>query len=91
MTKADLSKLMAEKFSLTKKDGAAVVDMFIDTITQTLVKGEKVQLSGFGNFEVKRREARQGRNPKTGEIIQIPAKKKIAFRAAKTLKEAVLK
>lgn len=91
MTKADLSKLVAEKFEMTKKEGAEAVDMIIDTITQMLVKGEKVQLSGFGNFEVKRREARQGRNPKTGEIIQIPAKKKIAFRAAKTLKEAVLK
>ncbi len=91
MTKADMVKFLAEKFDMKKKDSANVFDAVLEAIVDTLKKGEKVQISGFGNFEVKKREARQGRNPKTGEIIQIPAKKKIAFRAAKSLKELLIK
>lgn len=91
MNKTELITAVAQKAGLTKKDAERVVCATFDTITESLVKGEKVQLSGFGIFETKEREARVGRNPRTKEAIQIPATKTPAFKASKTLKDAVAK
>ena len=91
MNKTELIAAVAEKTGLTKKDAERVINATVETITQSLVAGEKVQVSGFGNFEVKAREARVGRNPRTKETIQIPATKLPAFKASKTLKDAVAK
>ena len=91
MTKIELIAAVAAKTGLTKKDAERVVNATVETITETLVKGEKVQVSGFGIFEVKAREARVGRNPRTKEAIQIPATRLPAFKAAKALKDAVAK
>ena len=91
MNKTEIIAAVAEKSGLTKKDAERVVSATLETITEALVKGEKVQIAGFGNFEVKTREARVGRNPRTKETIQIPATKLPAFKAAKALKDAVAK
>ncbi len=91
MNKTELIAAVAEKTGLTKKDAERVVSATIETITENLVKGEKVSVSGFGIFEVKNREARIGRNPHTKEAIQIPATRLPAFKASKTLKDAVAK
>ena len=87
MNKTELVAAVAESAGLTKKDSERVINAAIDAITASLVKGEKVQISGFGIFEVKEREARVGRNPRTKEAIQIPASKAPAFKASKTLKD----
>ncbi len=91
MNKTELIAAVAEKTGLTKKDAERVVNATVDTIAESLVKGDKVQLSGFGIFEVKAREARVGRNPRTKQTIQIPATRLPAFKASKTLKDAVAK
>lgn len=91
MNKTELIAAVAAKTGLTKKDAEKVVNATIETITESLVKGDKVNVSGFGIFEVKAREARVGRNPRTKETIQIPATKLPAFKASKTLKDAVAK
>ena len=91
MNKTDLIAAVAEKTGLTKKDAERVINATVDTITEELVKGEKVSMSGFGIFEVKAREARVGRNPRTKETIQIPATRLPAFKAAKALKDTVAK
>ena len=91
MNKTELIAIAAENAGLTKKDTERVLNACIDAITAALVKGEKVQLSGFSIFETKEREARVGRNPRTKEAIQIPATKTPAFKASKTLKDAVAK
>ena len=91
MNKTELVAAVAEKTGLTKKDAERVVSATIETVIENLAKGEKVQIAGFGNFEVKAREARVGRNPRTKETIEIPASKQPAFKAAKALKDAVAK
>ena len=91
MNKTELIAAVAEKTGLTKKDAERVVNATVDTIAESLVKGDKVQLSGFGIFEVKAREARVGRNPRTKQTIQIPATRLPAFKASKTLKDVVAK
>ena len=91
MNKTELIAAVAAKTGLTKKDAERVVNATIESITESLVKGDKVNVSGFGIFEVKAREARVGRNPRTKETIQIPATKLPAFKAAKALKDAVAK
>ncbi len=91
MNKTELIAAVAEKTGLTKKDAERVVNATFETVTASLTKGEKVAVSGFGNFEVKAREARVGRNPRTKETIQIPATRLPAFKAAKALKDAVAK
>ena len=91
MNKTELIAAVAAKAGLTKKDAERVVNATIESITESLVKGDKVNVSGFGIFEVKTREARVGRNPRTKETIQIPATKLPAFKAAKALKDAVAK
>ncbi|WP_340032509.1 HU family DNA-binding protein [Paenibacillus sp. FSL K6-1122] len=89
MNKADLINVVVEKTGLTKKDAEQVINETLSAITATLAKGEKVQLFGFGNFEVRDRAARKGRNPQTGEEMDIPASKAPAFKPATALKNAV--
>lgn len=91
MNKTELIAAVAEKTGLTKKDAERVVSATFETVTETLKKGDKVSVSGFGIFEVKAREARIGRNPRTKEEIQIPATKQPAFKASKTLKDTIAK
>ena len=91
MNKTELIAIVAEKSGITKKDAERVVSATFETITAQMKKGEKVQISGFGIFEVKEREARVGRNPRTKEAIQIPASKAPVFKASKTLKDMVEK
>ena len=91
MNKTELIAAAAESAGLTKKDTERVLNAAIDAITASLVKGEKVQISGFGTFETKDREARVGRNPHTKETIDIPATRVPAFKASKALKDAVAK
>ena len=91
MNKTELIADVAESAGLTKKDTERVVNACLDAITAALQRGEKVQISGFGTFEVKDREARIGRNPHTKEAIEIPATKVPGFKASKTLKDTVAK
>lgn len=89
MNKAELIAAVAEKSGLSKKDSEAAVTAALDVITAALKDGDKVQLVGFGSFEVKPRAARTGRNPKTKEAIEIPASKVPVFKAGKALKDIV--
>ena len=91
MNKAELIAAVAEKAGLSKKDAEAAVNAALDAITAALQEGDKVQLVGFGSFEVKSRAARTGRNPKTKEAIEIPASKVPVFKAGKVLKDVVAK
>ncbi|MFC4808484.1 MULTISPECIES: HU family DNA-binding protein [Paenibacillus] len=91
MNKTELIAKVAELTDLSKKDASKAVDAVFDVISDTLQGGDKVQLVGFGNFEVKSREARKGRNPQTGEEIDIPASKIPSFKAGKSLKDLVSK
>ena len=91
MNKTELIAAVAEKTGMTKKDAERVINATFETITAGLAKGDKVAVSGFGNFEVKAREARVGRNPRTKETIQIPATKTPVFKASKALKDTVAK
>ena len=91
MNKAELINAVALKADVSKKDAEAVLTAALDTITAAMAEGEKVQLVGFGSFEVKKRAARLGRNPKTKEAIEIPASVVPAFKAGKALKDAVAK
>jgi DNA-binding protein HU-beta len=91
MNKAELIAKTAEKAGLSKKDSEKVVNAAIDSIAEALASGDKVQLVGFGVFEVKERAARMGRNPKTKEAIEIPASKTPVFKAGKALKDVVSK
>ena len=91
MNKAELIAAVAEKAGLSKKDPEAAVNAALDAITAALQEGDKVQLVGFGSFEVKSRAARTGRNPKTKETIEIPASKVPVFKAGKALKDIVAK
>lgn len=89
MTKAELIKAVAEDSGVSKKDAAAVVDAVFANIAETMAKGEKVQLLGFGTFEVRERAAREGKNPRTGETVKIEACRVPAFKAGKALKDKV--
>lgn len=91
MNKAELITSMAEKSQLTKKDTEVALKAFIDSVQEALEKGEKVQLVGFGTFETRERAAREGRNPRTKETIQIPASVAPVFKAGKEFKEKVNK
>ena len=91
MNKAELVAAVAEKTALSKKDSEKAVNAAFEAITAALVGGDKVQLVGFGAFEVKERNARVGRNPKTKEEIQIPARRVPVFKAGKALKDVVAK
>ena len=89
MNKTELIAAMAEKTELTKKDTERALKAFIDVVTDELKKGEKVQIVGFGTFEVTERAAREGRNPHTGEPMPIAASKAPKFKAGKALKDAM--
>ena len=90
MNKTELIEIVSKNAELTKKESAAAVDALLDGIVEGLVKDGKVQLIGFGTFEVRSRKARTGRNPrKPGEVIKIPASKAPVFKAGKALKDAV--
>lgn len=87
MNKTELVAAMAEQTNLSKKDAEAALKAFIDVVSEELKKGEKVQLVGFGTFEVSERAAREGRNPQTGETMEIKASKTPKFKAGKALKD----
>ena len=89
MNKALLFASVAEKAELSKKDSEKVLKAFVDVVTDELIKGEKVQLVGFGTFEVSERPAREGRNPQTGDKMTIAASKAPKFKAGKALKDAL--
>ena len=89
MNKTELVAAVAEKTGLSKKSSDAAVAAVVDAITESLVNGEKVQLVGFGSFEVKNRSARTGRNPQTKEEIEIPASRVPVFKPGKALKDTV--
>ena len=87
MNKTELVAAMAEQTNLSKKDAEAALKAFIDVVSEELKKGEKAQLVGFGTFEVSERAAREGRNPQTGETMEIKASKTPKFKAGKALKD----
>ena len=91
MNKTELIAAVAEKAELSKKDAEAAITATVEAITEALCKDEKVQLVGFGSFEVKERAARIGRNPKTKEAIEIPASKAPVFKPSKALKDILAK
>ncbi len=89
MNKTELIAAVAEKAEISKKDAEKAVKAFTEVVSDELVKGEKIQLVGFGTFEVSERPAREGRNPKTGEVMTIAASKAPKFKAGKALKDMV--
>ena len=89
MTKADLTEKMASKMGSSKKDAEEALAAFLESVKETVAAGEDVTLVGFGTFYVSERGAREGRNPRTGETIQIEAKRSVSFRAGKSLRDAV--
>ena len=91
MNKTELVAAIAAKAELSKKDAEKAINAVVDTISTALAEGEKIQLIGFGTFEVRAREARTGKNPRTGEAIEIAASKVPAFKAGRALKDAVNK
>ena len=91
MNKIELIAAVAAKTGMTKKDADRAIAATFETIAQSMAEGNKVQVAGFGIFDVKKREARVGRNPRTKETIEIPASTLPAFKASKTLKDAVSK
>ncbi len=91
MKKAELIEVVASKAGLTKKDADKAIAAVVEAITEALAKGDKVQLVGFGTFDVRERSARTGLNPRTKETITIPASKQPAFKAGQALKDAVAK
>lgn len=91
MNKTELVEKVAGTAGLTKTQAEAAINAFVETVTDVLVSGDKIALKGFGTFEVRARDARTGRNPRTGETMQIAASKVPAFKASSTLKTAVNK
>ena len=89
MNKAELVSAIADKTSLSKRDAEAAIKAFTEVIAEELKKGEKIQLVGFGTFEVSERAARTGRNPQTGKEMKIPASKAPKFKAGKALKDSI--
>ena len=89
MNKSDLVAIVAEKMGATKREAETSLNAVVEAITESLVKGEKIQLVGFGSFEIRKRAARKGRNPQTKEEIRIPASKAPVFKAGKAFKDAV--
>ena len=89
MNKTELVAAMADQAGLSKKDAEKALKAFIEVVTEELKKGEKIQLVGFGTFEVAERAARDGRNPQTGEVMPIPASKAPKFKAGKALKDEI--
>ncbi len=91
MTKADIIEAIYEKIGFSKKESAEIVEMVFDTMKETLEKSEKIKISGFGNFMVRSKKPRIGRNPQTGQEIEISARKVLTFRPSQVLKAALNK
>jgi integration host factor subunit alpha len=89
MTKTDLVERIQEDMGLPKKDAIDVVEFVFDHMKETLERGEKIKISGFGNFEIKQKHARRGRNPQTGEPIEISARKVLTFKSSQVLRQAL--
>lgn len=89
MTKAELVEEVANESELTKKDAEVIVQTVLDSITESLQRGEKIELRGFGSFRIRNRSSRQGRNPKTGTSVSVPAKKVPYFKPGKEIKDLV--
>lgn len=89
MTKADIVEIIFDKVGFSKKDVGAVVEEIFETIKQTLETGEKVKISGFGNFTIRHKRARRGRNPQTGSEITIEQRRVMTFKASQLLKKAI--
>ncbi len=89
MNKTQLIQKIAENGNMTKKDAEVALNAVVAAITDAVAAGEKVQVSGFGSFDVKARDARTGRNPKTGESVEIAASKRVVFTAAQALKDKI--
>jgi integration host factor subunit beta len=89
MTKAELVEEVAAQADLTKKDAEIIVQTVLDSITDSLQKGEKIELRGFGSFRIRSRSSRQGRNPKTGSGVSVPAKKVPYFKPGKDIKDLI--
>ena len=89
MTKAELVEKVADRIHLTKKQTEVIVNILLTCVTEALSDGDKVELRGFGSFRIRQRNPREGRNPKTGDTVQIPAKKVPFFKAGKELREMV--
>jgi integration host factor subunit beta len=89
MTKAELVEMVAEEINLTKKQTEMIVNILFNSITEALSRGDKVELRGFGSFRIRNRNPREGRNPKTGDTVHIPAKKVPFFKAGKELRAMV--
>ncbi len=89
MTKADIVEIVFEKVGFSKKDVAAVIEEIFETIKGTLEKGEKVKISGFGNFNIRQKRARRGRNPQTGTEITIEQRRVMTFKASQLLKKSI--
>jgi len=91
MRKADIANLLYERHGVPKREAAAMVELLLDEIKERLAQGEEVKIAGFGNFSVRQKRARKGRNPKTGEEIGIAPRRVVTFRASPVLKHSVLK
>lgn len=89
LTKAELADALFEKMGLNKREAKEMVDMFFDVISTALENGDSVKLAGFGNFQLREKKQRPGRNPKTGEVIPISARRVVVFHASQKLKEQV--
>ncbi|TBR44754.1 integration host factor subunit alpha [Marinomonas agarivorans] len=89
LTKADIAEYLVDEVGLSKKDAKDLVESFFDSIRETLIKGEQVKLSGFGNFDIRQKSQRPGRNPKTGEEVPISARTVVTFRPGQKLKAKV--
>ncbi len=89
LTKAELAELLFERVGLNKREAKDIVDTFFEEIRESLARGEEVKLSGFGNFQVRDKPPRPGRNPKTGEVIPIEARRVVTFHASQKLKSIV--
>lgn len=89
MTKAQVVEHLFEKIGFSKKDSSDVVEMILETIKEALIKGENVKISGFGNFVVKEKKARRGRNPQTGDDLTISARRVLTFKPSQVLKSAI--
>jgi integration host factor subunit alpha len=89
MTKADIIEGVYEKVGFSKKESAEIVELVFDTVKETLERGDKIKISGFGNFQVRFKKARVGRNPQTGKEIEISARRVLTFRPSQVLKSAL--
>lgn len=89
LTKAQLSELLFEQIGFNKRESKDMVDAFFELIAETLVEGEEVKITGFGNFQVRTKAPRPGRNPRTGEVVAIESRRVVTFHASPKLKEAV--